>query len=141
MQIADFSTPTSEGKGSSIFFLGSPFRSRWFFWRTFEFLLVLGTNVFVLIKYWSRLTGHQANILILVVGFFMLVVPYRSLVRTCRELQELCRKAETWDGEHKSLLVAIVAVTQEEMGYGISRYFTTVWTLLVLITYCIIRRP
>src|SRR5256885_11851766 len=118
MQIADSQIPTSEEEAVSVFFLGSPFRSRWFLWRTFEFLLVLGTDGFILIKYWSRLNEHQANILILVIGFFMLVVPYRSFVRTCSDLQEFCQRSEIWDGEHKSLLITIVAAAQKEMGDG-----------------------
>jgi hypothetical protein len=141
MQTTDSHAASLETEPESIFFLHSPFRSRWFFLRTLEFLLVLGTDIFVLIKYWSRLTEHAANLLIIVVGVLMLVFPYRSIVQTCSELQELCRRAEMWDSEHRALLIAIVNSAQRSMGSGISRYFTTVWMLLVFVTYCLIRKP
>ena len=139
MQITDFSTSTSATNGGCIFFLRSPFRSRWFLWRTLEFVLVLATDVLVVVKYWSRLTEHMANVLILVIGVLMLMFPYRSLVRTCGELQELCQMAGTWDDEHKSVLLATTTAAQRAIGAGTSRYFTVVWMLIVFVTYCFIR--
>ena len=92
-----------------------------------------------MVKYWSRLTEHMANVLILVIGVLMLMFPYRSLVRTCGELQELCQMAGTWDDEHKSVLLATTTAAQRAIGAGTSRYFTVVWMLIVFVTYCFIR--
>jgi hypothetical protein len=82
----------------------------------------------------------MANALILVPGVFMIVFPYRSLIRTCDQLQELCQRAETWDNEHKSLLTETARVAQRAVGHDMTRYYTTVLMLLVFVTYCVIRR-
>jgi hypothetical protein len=132
--------PPSATEGHSVFFSRSPFHSAWFVWRTLEFLLALGADVFVVVKYWGRLTPHMANILILVIGVFMVVFPYRTLVRTCGQLQELCQRAEPWDNEHKSLLTEMASAAQRAVGHDMTRYYTTVLMLLIFVTYCVIRR-
>jgi len=118
---------------------GSPFRSWWFIWRTLEFVLALGAVVFVLGRYWSKVSEHISNILVLVIGIFMLVFPYSAFIRTCRELHEICLMAESWEEEHKVVIMDIVAITKRAIGGALSRYFTTVLMLIILVTYCFIR--
>jgi hypothetical protein len=138
MSMAESMT-TSPTKSRSIFFMDSPFRSRWFFWRTLEFLLPLSTAVVILVKYWSKLTEHMANSVALL-GLFMLVFPYRNLVKTCNELRELCYKAETWDDEHKSLVGEMALAAQRAMGTTLSNYFFTAWLLLLVVAFGFIRK-
>ncbi len=54
-------------------------RSGLFLWHTFELLLVGSAEIFVLFKYWNKLSEMHVVILVCVVGITLTIGPYVSL--------------------------------------------------------------
>ena len=106
-------------------------RSGLFLWHTLEFLLVGSAEIFLLIRYWDKLTEMHVVVLVCVVGITLTVGPYLSFVVNCRWLNGVDELCKTPNIANPRVLKATVEVARS----GLSRLMTSCFgALLILVS-------
>jgi len=126
---------SSSKRLTNAFSPGSLFRSSGFVSSTLAALSVLSMDLFILIRYWTKLIENVRSFLGFGIGVFFILFAYLEYMLTYRELHVYCQVAATPSEESKPSLAEMVAFAKKTIDRGMWAFLAAIFVMLIFVAY------